>query len=88
MLASVPAPGQPREFLGLIKQSQAGGEVQVSAIKTMARMLRQRLTNRIVEIDGQAKVKATLVNTMIIVLASLIIVGVPGIVLFMSIGFF
>ena len=57
-------------------------------MQTMARMLRQRLTNRIMEIGGQAKVKATLVNTMIIVMASLIIVGVPGIVLFMSIGFF
>jgi len=88
MLASVPAPGQLREFLGLIKQSQVGGEVQVGAMQTMARMLRQRLTNRIMEIGGQAKVKATLVNTMIIVMASLIIIGVPGIVLFMSIGFF
>jgi len=82
------APGQLREFPGLIKQSQVGGEVQVGAMQTMARMLRQRLSNRIMEIGGQAKVKATLVNTMIIVLASLIIVGVPGLVLFMSIGFF
>jgi Flp pilus assembly protein TadB len=88
VLDSVPAPGQLREFLGLIKQSQVGGEVQVSAMKTMARMLRQRLSNRIMEIGGQAKVKATLVNTLIIVLASLIIIGVPGISLFMSIGFF
>jgi Flp pilus assembly protein TadB len=88
VLDSVPAPGQLREFLGLIKQSQVGGEVQVSAMKTMARMLRQRLSNRIMEIGGQAKVKAVLVNTLIIVLASLIIIGVPGISLFMSIGFF
>ena len=88
VLDSVPAPGQLREFLGLIKQSQVGGEVQVGAMVTMARMLRQRLSNRIVEIGGQAKVKATLVNTLIIVLASLIIIGVPGLVLFMSIGFF
>jgi len=88
VLDSVPAPGQLKEFLGLIKQSQVGGEVQVNAMKTMARMLRQRLSNRIMEIGGQAKVKATLVNTMIIVLASLIIIGVPGLVLFMSIGFF
>jgi len=88
VLDSVPAPGQLKEFLGLIKQSQVGGEVQVSAMKTMARMLRQRLSNRIMEIGGQAKVKAVLVNTLIIVLASLIIVGVPGISLFMSIGFF
>ena len=88
VLDSVPAPGQLKEFLGLIKQSQVGGEVQVNAMKTMARMLRQRLSNRIMEIGGQAKVKATLVNTMIIVMASLIIIGVPGIVLFMSIGFF
>jgi len=88
VLDSVPAPGQLRELLGLIKQSQVGGEVQVGAMVTMARMLRQRLSNRIVEIGGQAKVKATLVNTLIIVLASLIIIGVPGLVLFMSIGFF
>ena len=64
-----------------------GGQVQVGAMQTMARMLRQQLNNRILEIGGQAKVKATLVNTLIIVLASLIIVGVPGISLFMSIGF-
>jgi hypothetical protein len=38
---------------------------------------------RIMEKGGQAKVKATLVNTLIIVLASLIIVGGPGISLFM-----
>ena len=88
VLDSVPAPGQLKEFLGLIKQSQVGGEVQVNAMKTMARMLRQRLSNRIMEIGGQAKVKATLVNTMIIVLASLIIIGVPGLALFMTIGFF
>ncbi len=88
VLDSVPAPGQLKEFLGLIKQSQVGGEVQVNAMKTMARMLRQRLSNRIMEIGGQAKVKAVLVNTLIIVLASLIIIGVPGISLFMSIGFF
>ena len=88
VLASVPAPGQLREFLGLIKQSQVGGQVQVGAMETMACMLRQRLNNRILEIGGQAKVKATLVNTLIIVMASLIIVGVPGLVLFMSIGFF
>ena len=88
VLDSVPAPGQLKEFLGLIKQSQVGGEVQVGAMVTMARMLRQRLSNRIVEIGGQAKVKAVLVNTLIIVLASLIIIGVPGISLFMSIGFF
>jgi len=88
VLDSVPAPGQLKEFLGLIKQSQVGGEVQVNAMKTMARMLRQRLSNRIMEIGGQAKVKAVLVNTLIIVLASLIIVGVPGLALFMSIGFF
>ena len=88
VLDSVPAPGQLKEFLGLIKQSQVGGEVQVNAMKTMARMLRQRLSNRIMEIGGQAKVKAVLVNTMIIVLASLIIIGVPGLALFMSIGFF
>ena len=88
VLDSVPAPGQLKEFLGLIKQSQVGGEVQVNAMKTMARMLRQRLSNRIMEIGGQAKVKAVLVNTMIIVLASLIIIGVPGLALFLSIGFF
>ena len=88
VLDSVPAPGQLKEFLGLIKQSQVGGEVQVNAMKTMARMLRQRLSNRIMEIGGQTKVKAVLVNTMIIVLASLIIIGVPGLALFMSIGFF
>jgi Flp pilus assembly protein TadB len=88
VLDSVPAPGQLKEFLGLIKQSQVGGEVQVNAMKTMARMLRQRLSNRIMEIGGQAKVKAVLVNTMIIVLASLIIIGVPGLALFMTIGFF
>ena len=88
VLDSVPAPGQLKEFLGLIKQSQVGGEVQVNAMKTMARMLRQRLSNRIMEIGGQAKVKAVLVNTMIIVLASLIIIGVPGLALFMSVGFF
>jgi len=88
VLDSVPAPGQLREFLGLIKQSQVGGQVQISAMQTMARMLRQRLSNRILEIGGQAKVKAVLVNTMIIVLASLIIIGVPGVVLFMSVGFF
>jgi len=88
VLDSVPAPGQLKEFLGLIKQSQVGGEVQVNAMKTMARMLRQRLSNRIMEIGGRAKVKAVLVNTMIIVLASLIIIGVPGLALFMSIGFF
>ena len=88
VLDSVPAPGQLKEFLGLIKQSQIGGEVQVGAMKTMARMLRQRLSNRIMEIGGQAKVKAVLVNTLIIVLASLIIIGVPGLSLFMSIGFF
>ena len=85
---SVPAPGQLKEFLGLIKQSQVGGQVQTRAMKTMARMLRQRLSNRIMEKSGKAKVKATLVNTMIIVLASLIIIGVPGISLFMRIGFF
>jgi len=85
---SVPAPGQLKEFLGLVKQSQVGGQVQVGAMQTMARMLRQRLSNRIMEKGGQAKVKATLVNTLIIVLASLIIVGVPGVHLFMSIGFF
>lgn len=88
VLDSVPAPGQLKEFLGLIKQSQVGGEVQVNAMKTMARMLRQRLSNRIMEIGGQAKVKAVLVNTLIIVMASLIIIGVPGLVLFMTIGFF
>ncbi|MCK4795159.1 MAG: hypothetical protein KAV87_66125, partial [Desulfobacteraceae bacterium] len=88
VLDSVPAPGQLKEFLGLIKQSQIGGEVQVGAMKTMARMLRQRVSNRIMEIGGQAKVKAVLVNTLIIVLASLIIIGVPGLSLFMSIGFF
>ena len=88
VLDSVPAPGQLKEFLGLIKQSQVGSEVQVGAMKTMARMLHQRLSNRIMEIGGQAKIKAVLVNTMIIVLASLIIIGVPGISLFMSIGFF
>ncbi len=88
VLDSVPAPGQLKEFLGLIKQSQIGGEVQVNAMKTMARMLRQRLSNRIMEIGGQAKAKAVLINTMVIVLASLIIIGVPGLVLFMSIGFF
>ncbi len=85
---SVPAPGQLKEFLGLVKQSQVGGQVQVGAMQTMARMLRQRLSNRIMEKGGQAKVKATLVNTLIIVLASLIVVGVPGISLFMRIGFF
>ena len=57
-------------------------------MKTMARMLRQRLTNRVMEISGQAKVKAVLVNTLLIVLASLIIIGVPGISLFMRVGFF
>jgi len=88
VLDSVPAPGQLKEFLGLIKQSQVGGEVQVNAMKTMARMLRQRLSNRIMEIGGQAKVKATLVNTMIIVLASLIIIGVPGLAIFLTIGWF
>jgi pilus assembly protein TadC len=85
---SVPAPGPLQEFLGLIKQSQVGGQVQTGAMKTMARMLRQRLANRIMEKSGRAKVKATLVNTMVIVLASLIIIGVPGISLFMRIGFF
>ena len=85
---SVPAPGQLKEFLGLVKQSQVGGQVQVGAMQTMARMLRQRLSNRIMETGGRAKIKATLVNTLIIVLASLIIVGVPGVHLFMSIGFF
>lgn len=85
---SVPAPSQLREFLGLIKQSQIGGEVQVHAMQTMARMLRQRLSNRILEIGGRAKVKAVLVNTMIIVLASLIILGVPAVSMFMGIGFF
>lgn len=88
VLNSVPAPGQLQEFLALVKQSQVGGQVQTSAMRTMARMLRQRLANRIMEKGGQAKVKATLVNTMVIVMASLIIVGVPGLVLFMSIGFF
>jgi Flp pilus assembly protein TadB len=88
VLNSVPAPGQLKEFLALVKQSQVGGQVQTSAMRTMARMLRQRLANRIMEKGGQAKVKATLVNTMVIVMASLIIVGVPGLVLFMSIGFF
>jgi hypothetical protein len=85
---SVPAPGSLREFLGLIKQSQVGGQVQTGAMKTMARVLRQRLANRIMEKSGRAKVKATLINTMVIVLASLIIIGVPGISLFMRIGFF
>ena len=85
---SVPAPGQLKVFLGQVKQRQAGGQVQTEAMKTMARMLRQRLSNRIMEKSGKAKVKATLVNTMIIVLASLIIIGVPGISLFMRIGFF
>jgi Flp pilus assembly protein TadB len=88
VLNSVPAPGQLEEFLALVKQSQVGGQVQTNAMRTMARMLRQRLANRIMEKGGQAKVKATLVNTMVIVMASLIIVGVPGLVLFMSIGFF
>ena len=88
VLNSVPAPGQLKEFLALVKQSQVGGQAQTSAMRTMARMLRQRLANRIMEKGGQAKVKATLVNTMVIVMASLIIVGVPGLVLFMSIGFF
>lgn len=88
VLNSVPAPGQLKEFLALVKQSQVGGQVQTSAMRTMARMLRQRLANRIMEKGGQAKVKATLVNTMVIVMASLIIVGVPGLVLFMRIGFF
>ena len=72
----------------LVKQSQVGGQVKTNAMRTMARMLRQRLANRILEKGGQAKVKATLVNTLVIVMASLIIVGVPGLVLFMSIGFF
>jgi len=88
VLNSVPAPGQLEEFLALVKQSQVGGQVQTGAMRTMARMLRQRLANRIMEKGGQAKVKATLVNTMVIVMASLIIIGVPGLVLFMSIGFF
>ena len=88
VLNSVPTPGQLEEFLALVKQSQVGGQVQTNAMRTMARMLRQRLANRILEKGGQAKVKATLVNTMVIVMASLIIVGVPGLVLFMSIGFF
>ena len=88
VLNSVPAPGQLEEFLALVKQSQVGGQVQTNAMRTMARMLRQRLANRILEKGGQAKVKATLVNTLVIVMASLIIVGVPGLVLFMSIGFF
>ncbi|RLC99110.1 MAG: hypothetical protein DRI46_10075 [Chloroflexi bacterium] len=88
VLNSVPAPGQLEEFLALVKQSQVGGQVQTGAMRTMARMLRQRLANRIMEKGGQAKVKATLVNTMVIVVASLIIIGVPGLVLFMSIGFF
>jgi hypothetical protein len=88
VINSVPAPSQLREFLGLIKQSQIGGEVQVHAMETMARMLRQRLSNRILEIGGRAKVKAVLVNTMIIVLASLIIIGVPAVSMFMGIGFF
>ena len=88
VLNSVPAPGQLEEFLALVKQSQVGGQVQTKAMRTMARMLRQRLANRIMEVGGRAKVKATLVNTLVIVMASLIIVGVPGLVLFMSIGFF
>lgn len=57
-------------------------------MKTTARMLRQRLSNRIMEESGKAKIKASLVNTMIIVLALLIIIGVPRISLFMRIGFF
>jgi len=85
---SVLEPGQLKEFLGLVKQSQVGDQVQTRAMKTMARMLRQRLSNHIMEKSGKAKIKAALVNTMIIVLASLIIIGVPGISLFMRIGFF
>ncbi len=50
VLDSVPAPGQLRESLGLIKQSRVGGQVQVGAMQTMARMLRQRLSNRIMAI--------------------------------------
>jgi len=50
----------------------------------MARMLHRRLANRLME----TSVKATLVYTMVIGLASLIIIGVPGISLFMQIGFF
>jgi len=88
VLNSVPAPGQLEEFLALVKQSQVGGQVQTGAMRTMARMLRQRLANRNMAKGAQAKVKATLVNTMVIVVASLIIIGVPGLVLFMSIGFF
>lgn len=45
-------------------------------MKTMARMLRQRLSNLITELGRQAKTKAVLVNILIIVLASLIIMGV------------
>jgi hypothetical protein len=40
------------------------------------------------EIGGQGKINAVLVNTTIIVLSSLIIIGVPDPVLFISLKFF
>ncbi len=45
-------------------------------MQTMARMLRQRMSNRILEISRQAKFEAVVVNTMIFVLAPLIIIDV------------
>ena len=84
----VPALGQLKDFLGLIKQSRGGGEVQVRTMKTMAWMLHQRLSNKIVEIDCQAKAKAVLVNALIFVIALLILISVLRISFFMSIGGF
>lgn len=87
-LNGVPSPNELKEFMELVKLSQTGGEIQILAIKVMARMLRARLANEIVERGGNAKVKATLVNVLIIVTASLIAIGVPGVILFTSTGGF
>jgi len=58
-------------------------------MKTITRVLHQRLSNRIMKFGKQAKVKTVLGNTLVIVLALLIIIGVfPGINLFASVGFF
>jgi len=83
-IKGVPAPNELREFMELVKLSQTGGEIQIQAIKVMAKMLRARLGNEIVERGGKAKIKATLVNVLIIVTASLIAIGVPGVILFSS----
>jgi len=71
------------------KNSQPGYKIQVGVMKTITRVLHQRLSNRIMKFGRQAKVKAVLVNTLIIVLALLIIIGVfPGINRFVSTEFF